>query len=294
MNVDMHGWMALHSAMQGEPPRKAFTKAILLRVWQFARPYRRALTSFLLVSVVAAILSVATPLLAGQVVDEIVNDGAGGTVVRLALFIALIAVLDAVVGIVGRWQSAKIGEGLIFDLRRAVFGHVQRMPVAFFTRTRTGALVSRLDNDVIGAQRAFTWTLSGVVSNLITLLLTLVVMLRPVAAHHGAGPGPAPGVRHPRPPHGRQAGRPAAGGVRPQRGHDHPDDRAVLRPRRHAGEALRPPGRRGRRVRRPGRRGCATSACARRWPSGSSSPPSALVSSLGPRPRLRPRRLAGR
>ncbi len=177
MNVDMHGWMALHSAMQGEPPRKAFTKAILSRVWDFARPYRRALTSFLLVSVVAAILSVATPLLAGQVVDEIVNDGAGGTVVRLALFIALIAVLDAVFGIIGRWQSAKIGEGLIFDLRRAVFGHVQRMPVAFFTRTRTGALVSRLDNDVIGAQRAFTWTLSGFVSNLITLLITLVVML---------------------------------------------------------------------------------------------------------------------
>ena len=94
------------------------------------------------------------------------------------MLIALIAVLDAVVGIVGRWQSARIGEGLILDLRRAVFGHVQRMPVAFFTRTRTGALVSRLDNDVIGAQRAFTWTLSGFVSNLITLLLTLAVMLR--------------------------------------------------------------------------------------------------------------------
>ena len=178
MNIDMHGWMALHSAMQGEPPRKTFTKAILRRVWEFARPYKRALFSFLFFSVVAAILSVATPLLAGQVVDEIVNDGAGGTVVRLATFIALIAVLDAIVGLVGRWQSAKIGEGLIFDLRQAVFGHVQRMPVAFFTRTRTGALVSRLDNDVIGAQRAFTWTLSGFVSNLITLLITLVVMLR--------------------------------------------------------------------------------------------------------------------
>ena len=82
------------------------------------------------------------------------------------------------VGIAERWQSSRIGEGLILDLRRSVFGHVQRMPVAFFTRTRTGALVSRLNNDVIGAQRAFTWTLSGVVSNFITLLLTLAVMLR--------------------------------------------------------------------------------------------------------------------
>ena len=123
-------------------------------------------------------LTVATPVLAGRVVDEIVDGGSSSTVVALAIVIAVVAVLDAVVGIVGRWQSSRIGEGLILDLRRAVFGHVQRMPVAFFTRTRTGALVSRLNNDVIGAQRAFTWTLSGVVSNLITLLLTLAVMLR--------------------------------------------------------------------------------------------------------------------
>src|SRR5207244_7469673 len=99
-------------------------------------------------------------------------------VVLLALSIDLVAVLDAVVGVGERWQSSKIGEGLILGLRRAVFGHVQRMPVAFFTRTRTGALVSRLNNDVIGAQRAFTWTLSGVLGNLVTLVLTLVVMLR--------------------------------------------------------------------------------------------------------------------
>src|ERR671920_2006648 len=97
---------------------------------------------------------------------------------RLALLIAAIAVVEAGVGLVERWQSSSIGEGLILDLRRAVFGHVQKMPVAFFTRTRTGALVSRLNNDVIGAQRAFTWTLSGVVSNAIALLLTLGVMLR--------------------------------------------------------------------------------------------------------------------
>ena len=178
MNVDMNGWMALHSAMQGEPPKKAFTKEILVRVWQFAKPYHRALLGFLATSVLAAVLTVATPLLAGRVVDVIVNDGSSGTVVALAVIMVFLALLDAVIGIVGRWQSAKIGEGLILDLRSAVFGHIQRMPVAFFTRTRTGALVSRLDNDVIGAQRAFTWTLSGFVSNLITLLLTLGVMLR--------------------------------------------------------------------------------------------------------------------
>src|SRR5690606_21311108 len=100
-----------------------------------------------------------------------------GRVIGLAVVIAGVALLDAVVGVAERWQSAKIGEGLILDLRRAVFGHVQRMPVAFFTRTRTGALVSRLNNDVIGAQRAFTWTLSGVVSNAIALALALAVML---------------------------------------------------------------------------------------------------------------------
>jgi ABC-type multidrug transport system fused ATPase/permease subunit len=121
---------------------------------------------------------VLTPVLAGQVVDEIVDGRDEGRVVFLAVLIAIIAVFDGAVGLAERWQSSKIGEGVILDLRRAVFAHVQRMPVAFFTRTRTGALVSRLDNDVIAAQRAFTWTLSGVVSNGIALLLTLGVMLR--------------------------------------------------------------------------------------------------------------------
>src|SRR5581483_3919894 len=142
------------------------------------RPHRRALIAFLVLSVVSAVLAVATPVLAGWVVDAIIKHGSEGRVLALAGAIAGVAVLDAVVGIAERWQSARIGEGLILDLRRTVFAHVQRMPVAFFTRTRTGALVSRLNNDVIGAQRAFTWTLSGVVSNLITLVLTLAVMLR--------------------------------------------------------------------------------------------------------------------
>jgi ATP-binding cassette subfamily B protein len=178
MEMDFSHWVALESAMQGEQPRRAFSRATLRRIGVFARPHRRALTVFLALSVTAAALTVATPVLAGQVVDEIVGGRNSGRVVGLAILIAVIAVLDATVGIAERWQSSKIGEGLILDLRRAVFAHVQQMPVAFFTRTRTGALVSRLNNDVIGAQRAFTWTLSGVVSNLIALILTLAVMLR--------------------------------------------------------------------------------------------------------------------
>ena len=178
MQMDFSHWMALESAMQGTQPRRRFSRATLSRIAGFARPHRRALAAFLLLSVISAVLTIATPVLAGEVVDEIVSDGSTSRVIWIAVAIAFIALLDAAVGIAERWQSSKIGEGLILDLRRAVFGHVQRMPVAFFTRTRTGALVSRLNNDVIGAQRAFTWTLSGVVSNAIALILTLVVMFR--------------------------------------------------------------------------------------------------------------------
>ena len=177
MQMDFSHWMALESAMHGEQARRRFNRATLRRVYDFARPHHRALARFLGLSVATAVLTVATPVLAGQVVDEIVGGRSQGRVVGLAAVIAVVALLDAVVGVAERWQSAKIGEGLILDLRRAVFGHVQRMPIAFFTRTRTGALVSRLNNDVIGAQRAFTWTLSGVVSNAIALALALAVML---------------------------------------------------------------------------------------------------------------------
>ncbi|MGI9023374.1 MAG: ABC transporter ATP-binding protein [Acidimicrobiales bacterium] len=169
--------MALESVMQGEQARRRVSRATLRRVWDFARPHRRALRTFLLLSVLTAVLTVTTPVLAGWVVDAIIDGDSAGRVIGLALVIAGIAVLEAVVGIAERWQSSRIDEGLILDLRRAVFGHVQRMPVAFFTRTRTGALVSRLNNDVIAAQRAFTWTLSGVVSNLIALVLVLALML---------------------------------------------------------------------------------------------------------------------
>lgn len=171
-------WMALESAMHDKQERHPFNRQTLRRVWDFASRHSRALTVFVLLSVVAAILTVATPVLAGMVVDVIVKQASVSRVVWLAVLIAVIAVVEAVVGMAARWQSSRIGEGLILDLRRAVFGHVQRMPIAFFTRTHTGALVSRLNSDVIGAQRAFTWTLSEVVSNVIVLVLTLGVMLR--------------------------------------------------------------------------------------------------------------------
>jgi ATP-binding cassette, subfamily B, bacterial len=152
-------------------------KTLVGRIWRFSQRHHRRLGVFVGVSVVGAALAVATPLLAGRVVDQIVHGGSAGIVVALALVIAGVAVAEAAVSLLTRWLSATIGEGLILDLRTAVFDHVQRMPVAFFTRTRTGALVSRLGNDVLGAQRAFSDTLSGVVGNLVTLTLTLVVML---------------------------------------------------------------------------------------------------------------------
>jgi ABC-type multidrug transport system fused ATPase/permease subunit len=177
MQMDFTHWMALESAMQGKQPKRPFSRATLRRIAGFARPHRRKLIAFLSLSVVSAVILVATPVLAGWVVDAIIEGDSQSRVIGLAVVIAVLAVVDAVVGVAERWQSARIGEGLILDMRRAVFGHVQRMPVAFFMRTRTGALVSRLNNDVIGAQRGFTWTLSDVVSNLIALVLTLGVML---------------------------------------------------------------------------------------------------------------------
>ncbi|MEU0345113.1 ABC transporter ATP-binding protein [Streptomyces bobili] len=176
--METTAWTQLYSVMNARHERRPFHRATLRRIGAFARPHRRRIVAFVLIGVVTALFAVATPVLAGKVVNTIVSaDGESATVVRLALLIALIAVLEAAFGILGRRLSATLGEGLILDLRTTVFDHVQRMPVAFFTRTRTGALVSRLNNDVIGAQRAFSNTLSGVVSNLVTLVLTLAVML---------------------------------------------------------------------------------------------------------------------
>ncbi|AVZ40946.1 MULTISPECIES: ABC transporter ATP-binding protein [unclassified Dietzia] len=156
--------------------RSVFTRENFRRIGQFAKPHTRRIVLFLILSVFGASLAVVTPLLAGRVVTAIVDGTAVRVVFLLAAAIAVIGVVEAVNAVVTRLWSARIGEGLILDLRRAVFDHVQTMPVAFFMRTRTGALVSRLNNDVMGAQRAFSDTLSGVVSNLVQLILTLVVM----------------------------------------------------------------------------------------------------------------------
>lgn len=177
MSMEVTAWNAMYNAMHAQQDSRPFSRATLRRVAGYARPHRSHIAWYLVLSVVTAALAVATPILAGRVVDAIVAGDETAVVVRLALLIAAIALLEAGLAIVTRWLSASIGEDLILDLRRAVFDHVQRMPVAFFTRTRTGALVSRLNNDVIGAQRAFSDTLSGVVGNLVTLVITLVVMI---------------------------------------------------------------------------------------------------------------------
>ncbi|RBY97797.1 ABC transporter ATP-binding protein [Blastococcus sp. TF02-8] len=153
-------------------------KGTVRRILGIARPYRRELTFFLLLVVGSSVIGVVTPLLAGDIINRIARlEGTAGGIVRIALVIAGLAVVDAGISLGTRWFSARIGEGVIYDLRSKVFEHVQRMPVAFFTRTQTGALVSRLNNDVVGAQQAFTSTLSGVVSNAIGLVLTAGVML---------------------------------------------------------------------------------------------------------------------
>ncbi|MDK3256358.1 ABC transporter ATP-binding protein [Blastococcus capsensis] len=152
-------------------------KGTVRRILGIARPYERELTFFLLLVVGSSVIGVITPLLAGDIVNRIAGlEGTAAGIVRIALIIAGLAVIDAGISLGTRWFSARIGEGVIYDLRSQVFEHVQRMPVAFFTRTQTGALVSRLNNDVVGAQQAFTSTLSGVVSNVIGLVLTAAVM----------------------------------------------------------------------------------------------------------------------
>jgi ATP-binding cassette subfamily B protein len=147
------------------------------RIIGYARPYKSWLAAYLLTVIIDALLVVATPLLIKQLIDEGVVPGNSSLVTRLAFAVAGIAILDALFNMIGRWYSARIGEGLIFDLRTGVFTHVQRQSIAFFTRTQTGALISRINQDVIGAQQAFTATLSGVISNVLSLVLVMITML---------------------------------------------------------------------------------------------------------------------
>jgi ATP-binding cassette subfamily B protein len=173
------GWGMMRSMRRREElGGKRVARGTALRVMRFARPYRTVIAVFLAIVVASSIIAVVTPLLAGDVINAITRGGpdAGSTVLRIASLIAGLAVLDAALSLVQRLLSSRIGEGIIFNLRSQVYDHVQRMPLQFFTRTQTGALVSRLNNDVLGAQQAFTSTLSGTVGNIIALVLTAGVM----------------------------------------------------------------------------------------------------------------------
>ena len=147
------------------------------RIARYALPYKNSLIFFLITVVIDALLVVSTPLILRKLIDDGVVPGDTNLVTRLALLVGLIAIGDALVSMIGRWFSARIGEGLIFDLRTQVFTHIQKQSIAFFTRTQTGALISRINSDVIGAQQAFTTTLSGVISNLLSLTLVIGTML---------------------------------------------------------------------------------------------------------------------
>ena len=147
------------------------------RILGYAKPYRNYLVFFLATVVIDAFLIVSTPLLLRKLIDEGVVPKNAELVTTLALIVGGLALVDAIINVIGRWFSARIGEGLIYDLRSEVFAHVQRQSIAFFTRTQTGALISRINSDVMGAQQAFTATLSGIVSNVISLLLVTITML---------------------------------------------------------------------------------------------------------------------
>ena len=147
------------------------------RIFNFAKPYRTSIIIFLTTVVIDAALVVTTPLLLLRLIDDGVIPKNPALVTKLAILVGLLAIADAGVSMLGRYFSSRIGEGLIYDLRSLVFGHVQKQSIAFFTRTQTGALISRINSDVIGAQQAFTATLSGVVSNVVSLLLVGITMM---------------------------------------------------------------------------------------------------------------------
>lgn len=149
----------------------------LKRIFSYGKPYSAQIAIFLFTVVIEALLIISTPLLLREIIDKGVIPRNGTLVTQLALLVGLLAVIDALFNIFGRWYSARIGEGLIYDLRSQVFAHVQRQSIAFFTRTQTGALISRINSDVMGAQQAFTGTLSGVVSNVVSLVLVVTTML---------------------------------------------------------------------------------------------------------------------
>ncbi len=179
MSMNRAVGMGLMRRMSQDPDiaQHQLSTGVVWRILRFAKPYRFLITVFVATVVVMSALAVAPPLLFKQIIDEGILQGDRRVVVILSLTVAALFVLQAVINVIQRWFSSRIGEGLIFDMRTQVFDHVVQMPVAFFTRTQTGKLVSRLNSDVIGAQQAFTSTLSTVLSNLIGLVLVLAAML---------------------------------------------------------------------------------------------------------------------
>lgn len=171
-------WMTFRS-MTADPSVKSqkLKPGTIKRIISYGRPYKSQITIFLITVVIEALLVVSSPLLLRELIDKGVIPKDAGLVTKLALAVGLLAVVDAFFNIFGRWYSARIGEGLIYDLRSQVFAHIQRQSIAFFTRTQTGALISRINSDVMGAQQAFTGTLSGVVSNVVSLVLVVTTML---------------------------------------------------------------------------------------------------------------------
>jgi len=177
--VSQHAiWTSFRSLTSDESVKNQRLKSgTIYRIARYATPYRISLIFFLATVIVDAVLVVTSPLLLKRLIDQGVIPSNSEVVTQMALLVGLVALADAVFSLIGRWFSSRIGEGLIFDLRTEVFGHVQRQPLAFFTRTQTGSLISRLNSDVIGAQQAFTSTLSGLLSNTLTLILVIGAML---------------------------------------------------------------------------------------------------------------------
>lgn len=172
-----NAWMMYRSLTRDSSVKEQkVTRELLLRILSYARPFKIIIFFFLITLVIASLLSVAQPLLFRRIVDDGITPGNASLVTWTALLIAVLAIADAGLGIVSRYFSARIGEGLIYNLRTEVYEHVQAQSVAFFTRAQTGALISRLNNDVIGAQQAFTSTLGGVLGNIISLVIVLITM----------------------------------------------------------------------------------------------------------------------
>ena len=172
------GWHAMRSFSRDRSiTQQRIKPGTIRRIMSYARPYRRELIWFLIIVALDACITVAVPLLLRSLIDNGILPRNTGVVLAIGAAVVGLALFDAVLSIGQRWYSARIGEGLIYDLRTEVFRHVQRQPIAFFTRTQTGSLVSRLNSDVIGAQQALTSTLSSVVANVLSLTLVLIVMV---------------------------------------------------------------------------------------------------------------------